>query len=67
MTEQGSPLRQQLQEILEKEAFDALDLFQSPSNWNTLKEEEKSLLARLFIKKGEMELKRDHVFKRVFQ
>lgn len=58
MTEQGFPLNQQLQEILEKEAFDSLDNFQNPSIWKSLKDEEKSLLARLFIKKGEIELKK---------
>jgi tetratricopeptide (TPR) repeat protein len=45
-----------LQEILENKTYENLEPFTDSDNWKSLKEHDKALLARLFIKKGEMEL-----------
>jgi tetratricopeptide (TPR) repeat protein len=54
-------ISKKLQEIIEKEAFDLLDSFTASYNLHSLRNEEKILLAKLFIKKGELELKRGSV------
>lgn len=58
MTNDGPLLPQQLREILEKESLDSLDVFQNSKNWMSLHTEERHLLAQLFVKRGEMELKK---------
>lgn len=51
-------ISKKLQEILEKEAFDSLDSFSNDQEWNVLQEDERLFLGKLFIKKGEGELKK---------
>jgi tetratricopeptide (TPR) repeat protein len=49
-------LPEDLQRILQNESYETLNGFTEAHQWNSLKEEEKVLLSKLFIKKGEMEL-----------
>ena len=48
---------EKLQDILEKEAFSALEEFSCSHIWTDLDDSERFLLGKLFIKKGETELK----------
>lgn len=50
-------LSKKLQEILEKGEFDFLDRFSNSQDWEALKYEDRIFLGKLFIKKGEEELK----------
>jgi tetratricopeptide (TPR) repeat protein len=47
-----------LQEILEKEAFESLDLNAYSQDWESLQEYDRILLGKLLIKKGEAELRK---------
>ena len=51
-------LAQKLKEIVEQEAFENLDDFSNPQEGNVLKNDERFLLGKLFIQKGEEELKK---------
>lgn len=56
--DKDSSFSKKLHIILENEAFEALDDFAHPQKWNELHEDERVLLAKLFVKKGEAELKK---------
>lgn len=51
------PISKKLQKILENESFEALGNFSNSQEWKDLQDDERILLGKLFIKKGELELK----------
>ncbi len=52
-----TPLSKKLQEILEEKSFESLAIFSNSQKWKNLQDHERLLLSKLFIKKGENELK----------
>ncbi len=59
--DKDTTISKRLQEILEKEAFESLDSFSHAQDWSVLQHDDRVLLGKLFIKRGENELKNGNV------
>lgn len=52
--------KKKLQKILDSQALDQLEPFRSPQAWEPLDKDDKALLALLFVKQGEAQLREDY-------
>lgn len=56
--ENDTSLSKRLQEFLNNECYDSLESLSNPKSWESMQSEEKVLLGKLFLKKGENEFKK---------